>query len=427
MIQGEPGIGKSRLVQWVLDRAAESTSRTTVGAAEPYSRAVPYRPWIAPLNQILRLEGISPEARRERVRSTLPPNEDVDTVFSLLDSVLVLGAEIDKTTSRLTSQSRAERIVALLTHLVCESVKTAPAVIVLEDAHWMDSPSWELAAKILRAACPVLFVVTTRPTSTSGSSSSRKRFLQSPNLETLTLGPLTRDEVLAIACERLDVDALPAEISGLIVAKAEGHPLFAEQLAYALRDRGLIRIETGECSVKATEQELASFSVADTVQSVVTSRIDLLTPSQQLTLKVASVIGRRFDTDTLKAIHPLRPGELSSELEAMCQLQLLHSEGEGYSFSHAITQDVSESLLPIAQRRELHAAMAGAHPRPKRRGPNFFLRCAGASLEPGEQRPQIAALPMPRESGGSWKLRQSGSGPVARASARDMPRAAGRT
>ena len=209
MIQGEPGIGKSRLVQWVLDRAAESTSRTTVGAAEPYSRAVPYRPWIAPLNQILRLEGISPEARRERVRSTLPPNEDVDTVFSLLDSVLVLGAEIDKTTSRLTSQSRAERIVALLTHLVCESVKTAPAVIVLEDAHWMDSPSWELAAKILRAACPVLFVVTTRPTSTSGSSSSRKRFLQSPNLETLTLGPLTRDEVLAIACERLDVDALP--------------------------------------------------------------------------------------------------------------------------------------------------------------------------------------------------------------------------
>ena len=360
VIQGEPGIGKSRLVQHLIGLVAESTLRVTVGVSDSIRQAVPYHPWTAPLQKLLGIEDLSAEERCQKIRLAIPSSEDVDIALSLLSPILGLERNADGAIHRMTSQSRAERTVALLALLVQASVSEAPSVIVLEDAHWMDSSSWELGTKVLQAGGAALLVITTRPVAPGASPTSRSKLLGSPRVETLNLGALQRDEVLAIASERLDADALPAAVSDFIVVKAEGHPLFTEQLAFALRDRGLIRVEAGECSLVSSRRELEAFSLTASVHGVVTSRIDLLTPAQQLTLKVASVAGRAFDADTLRKIHPLRPDAeaLMANLEAIRHLGLLLSEDDSYRFSHSITQDVAESLLPSGQRRELHAAMA---------------------------------------------------------------------
>jgi tetratricopeptide (TPR) repeat protein len=151
----------------------------------------------------------------------------------------------------------------------------------------------------------------------------------------------------------------------LIEQKAEGHPLFVEELVSSLVDRELIAVRGGDCLILGDRARLSSTAISDTVQGIITSRVDQLSPSQQLTLKVASVLGRQFAVADLAAIHPLRPTEteLAEQLGVMEGLELVRttqSLGE-VAFHHATIEEVAYALLPLAQRRELHAATAGRY------------------------------------------------------------------
>jgi tetratricopeptide (TPR) repeat protein len=146
----------------------------------------------------------------------------------------------------------------------------------------------------------------------------------------------------------------------LILERAEGNPLFCEELAYALRDTGLITIGDGECRLAPHADDLHALRLPDTVQGVVTSRIDRLPPQQQLILKVASVIGREFTFRLLEKIYPMESdrSKLPEYLAALQRLDLIRRvtpESEmAYIFKHAITQEVAYNLMLFAQRRELH-------------------------------------------------------------------------
>lgn len=101
---------------------------------------------------------------------------------------------------------------------------------------------------------------------------------------------LAMDRRLALAHQ---VD-LPEQVEKLILEKAQGHPFFSEELVYALRDTGRIKIVDGVCQITSDADDLVALNFPDTVEGVIISRIDQLQPAQQLTLKVASVIGRTF-------------------------------------------------------------------------------------------------------------------------------------
>lgn len=107
---------------------------------------------------------------------------------------------------------------------------------------------------------------------------------------------------------------------------------------------------------------LSSSILPETIQATVRGRIDRLPPEQQLTLKVASVLGRVFRITALEHIHPLHPdaASLRDQLELATELELTRrSDGEdSYTFQHAITQEVAYSMLSFAQRRQLHRAVA---------------------------------------------------------------------
>jgi predicted ATPase len=117
--------------------------------------------------------------------------------------------------------------------------------------------------------------------------------------------PLRPLDTLALVCDRLGVRRLPEPVAALIQERAQGNPFFSEELAYALRDAGLIRITDGVCTIAPGAGALGSVSFPDTMQGVVAARIDRLPPGHELTLKVASVVGRLFAFRLLRDVHPI--------------------------------------------------------------------------------------------------------------------------
>jgi hypothetical protein len=185
-----------------------------------------------------------------------------------------------------------------------------------------------------------------------------------PHIAYLRLQMLPPEETTAFVAQRLGVTVLPQPLSDLINQKAEGHPFFSEELAYALRDAGLISIADGVCQIVGTAEDFRSLDLPDTVEGVVASRIDKLLPAQQLTIKVASVIGRLFLHRTLNDIYPLSGDaqRLVDHFQQLQQNQLISVEAPepdlAYLFRHIITVEVAYNMLLFSQRRDLHRSIA---------------------------------------------------------------------
>ncbi|MBI3302237.1 MAG: guanylate cyclase, partial [Deltaproteobacteria bacterium] len=189
------------------------------------------------------------------------------------------------------------------------------------------------------------------------------QLLRVPGIQRLQLDVLSSDDALALVGQRLGVPRVSETVSALIYERAEGNPFFIEELTSALRDAGLILVTDGVCQL-APGVDLSALTFPDTVQGVIASRIDQLTPPQQLTLKVASVIGRVFAFHVLHDIYPVQEtkAQLATSLDTLQRVDLtpLYAPEPdlAYLFKHVITQEVAYNLLLFAQRRELHCAVA---------------------------------------------------------------------
>jgi len=240
--------------------------------------------------------------------------------------------------------------------------------------------------------------------------------------------------------QRLGVKSLPAPVADLIREKAEGHPFFSEELAYALRDAHFIHCEQGECAV-AAGVDLRAVAFSDTVQGVITSRIDRLPPQTQITLKVASVVGRVFAYRILRDIHPIEADkqQLPHHLRQLEQLDLTPLNTPepdlAYVFKHILTQEVAYNLMLFAQRRSLHRAVAQWYERTYATdlapfypvlahhwiGAEDWTNAVAYLEKAGEQALRRGAY---REAGGSFTevLRRAGRGDYATSACRQLRR-----
>ena len=370
VITGEAGIGKSRLVEDMLDEALALDVRGLVGAGDAIEKSTPYYAWRPVFGQLFNLETIPDEARHEdavparhaHVLSQLESDLDAMRVAPLLNAVLPIDLPDNDLTAQMSGKVRADNTHALLARLLQRAASAAPLLVILEDALWLDSASWALALTVTQQVHPLLLVLATRPPGESPPE-DYDRLANAPGTLHLNLAPLSAGDAVSLACHRLGVGALPDVVSALILEKAEGHPFFSEELAYALRDAGLIVVRDGECLI-APGVDFRAVTVPDTVQGVVTSRIDRLTPLQQLSIKAASVIGRVFAYRLLRDVHPSDQArlELGDHLQTLDRLDLTLLETPEpdltYLFKHVITQEVAYNLMLFAQRRELHRAVA---------------------------------------------------------------------
>ena len=125
--------------------------------------------------------------------------------------------------------------------------------------------------------------------------------------------------------QRLGAASVPDTLARLVESKAEGNPLFTEELTIALREAELVRVVGGRVELASEVADVLARRMPQTVHGAITSRIDRLSPTQQLTVKVASVIGRVFAVVILREIHPLREAvarTLTADLSAIEQANL---------------------------------------------------------------------------------------------------------
>lgn len=356
VVEGEAGIGKSALAADLARTAKSFEVHTLVGAAQPVAQT-PYHAWRDVFNDLLGLVGVtSIERRQDIVKDRLASWPQHAERAALLNAVLDLELPDIDATRGMTGSNRRDATVELLVAFLSEAAASDPLLIIIDDLHWFDSASWAVAMAVARKVSPLLLVLLTRPMIPQPHQMHELEDVGTS--ARLVLEPISRNDSLALVKDRLGVRELTPDVARVIVESAEGIPFFIEELAYSLRDSGAISIRDGVVELVRPVEEL---DVPHSVSSVVLSRIDRLSPELQLTVKVASVIGRSFDTEGVAAVHPDRPDvdELTRQLAQLVGRELIRESSPGsYDFKHALTRDAAYELLLYDQRRRIHRNVA---------------------------------------------------------------------
>jgi class 3 adenylate cyclase/tetratricopeptide (TPR) repeat protein len=360
VVEGGAGLGKSLLVGEAIRLARARGVRVLSAAADPVESATSYYAWRSVFTELL---DVTPTTMANPHALEVPCDPQLRRMRPLLSSIVPVGIPDNELTAAMDGSVRAENTKLLLASILRQTTVSAPALVVVEDAHWLDSNSWALLLEIVQSVPRVLVAVTTRPMAEPPEHYARLHAQGST--EVLGLEPLSPAEIRTLVQQQLGVHALPTELTSFVDDRVAGHPFFCEQLVQTLREGGLVRIEDGAAVVG----DLYALKRPPTIEGAVLSRIDRLTAGQLLCLKVAAVIGRSFLSRTVTATLPEHEDRAAvpEHLETLARLDLTlreaaHSE-LSYLFRHEITREVAYDLLTPSQSLQLHRAVAEWHER----------------------------------------------------------------
>jgi class 3 adenylate cyclase/tetratricopeptide (TPR) repeat protein len=346
---GEPGIGKSRLVRELYDRIEQERelTRWRHGRCLPYGEGVTF--WA--LGEMVKahagvLEGDDEEQAERKLRAVV---EDA-WVESHLRPLVGLAADAE------LGRDRREEAFTAWRRFFEGLADERPLVLVFEDIHWADESLLDFIDHLVdwASGVPLLVVCVARPellTRRPGWGGGKQNAL------TISLSPLSDDDTAWLIGELLDRSVLPAETQVELLARAGGNPLYAEEFARVLRERG--RVET----------------LPETVQGLIAARVDLLDPEHKLLLQGAAVVGRTF---WLGAAAALAGGDrelVEKLLHTLERKEFVRRERSSsvageveYAFRHLLVRDVAYGQIPRAERAQGHRRAAewiGALGRPE--------------------------------------------------------------
>jgi len=362
LIEGEPGIGKSRLLEFVRRAAEERQLACFSGDADAIERSTSFYIWREILADLLDARELDGSDLIERVKERLREAGLDEASAPLLNGILPLDLEETAAMAEQDARVRADALRDLVVQLFRHRAEKESLVVVLDDAHWFDSASWALVEAIATRVDSLLLVIGSRPF--AAPPPEWERLCTRAGDDRIVLEGMSSAEVEALSARRLGVSELPPPATSFIADRSRGNPFFGEQLCLALYEAGHLRVEGGRCRLAAHVTDLDSLGVPDSVEGVIVERVDRLSPGQQITLKVASAIGRIFLVRLLEAVHPdlESPAQLREQLETFDALDLTLLENPdpslAYLFKHIITQQVVYGLMAYAQRRELHRGVA---------------------------------------------------------------------
>jgi class 3 adenylate cyclase len=339
-VTGDAGVGKTRLVRelwaWLSDQEPPPVQRT--GRCLSYGQGLAYRPLGEVLKEHLGLLDTDPP---ERVLERLGERQ-------LLG--LALGLDVASGLHPLAARDRFQDAwIEFLTELAAER----PMALLVEDLHWAEQPLLDLLEWLLdRVDGPLLLIATTRPE----LRDRRPGWGNRADASAIELEPLSAHDSGLLAGELLPTE-VPARVHELIVDRAEGNPFFLEELVGMLIDRGLVSRENGSWTVADSAWEV---EVPDSVQALLSARIDLLDHADKEALQTAAVIGRVFWTGPIYELLTCEPDFRALEERDFIRLRPASSiPGQReYAIKHALTREVAYASLPRSRRARLHAGFA---------------------------------------------------------------------
>jgi predicted ATPase/class 3 adenylate cyclase len=357
-ITGEAGLGKTRLVAEAIQLANERQMTGYGGECQSYGKNISYLVWQSIWRSFFNLDtkdqldeqiaGLEKELAR--IDPGLVPR------LPLLGAVLNLPIPDNELTRAFDAKLRKSSLESLLVDCLRARAREQPLLIVLEDTQWLDPLSIDLLQVVGRtiANLPVLLVLAYRPPQVPQEPALPVS--QLANFTELALAEFTDEEAKWLIQLKLGQltgsrsEASP-ELVQRLIERAEGNPFYIEELLNYLHDRDQDPNDS---------QALEELDLPTSLHSLILSRIDQLTESQKITLKVASVIGRLFRAAMLWGTYPQLGDEHSviRDLDTMSKMELVALETPEpeltYLFKHIVTQEVAYESLPFSTRAMLH-------------------------------------------------------------------------
>jgi class 3 adenylate cyclase/tetratricopeptide (TPR) repeat protein len=346
-VVGEAGVGKSRLVAELRSTLDDRPELVTWrhGRCLPYGEGITF--WA--LGEVVKAEA-----------GILESDDQDEAAGKLEQSVSVLvddSSEREWFTSRLAplagvggdagAVGRDEAFTAWRRFLEALAARR-PLVMVVEDLHWADEALLDFLEHLLDWAAPVPLLVlsTTRPElfdRRPGWSGGKR------NATTISLSPLSADETARLLQGLLERALLPAETQASILERAGGNPLYTEQFARMLTERG----------------DTENLPLPETVQALIAARLDTLSPELKALLHDASVVGKTFWTGAVAAIGERGRDEVLGGIRELVRREFVRPARvssvkgeEEFSIWHALVRDVAYQQIPRAPRARKHVAAA---------------------------------------------------------------------
>ena len=341
---GVPGIGKSRLVSELFRSIDEGVEfvRWRQGRSLPYGEGVTF--WA--LAEIVKAEAgildsdtldLAEEKLRETVDRVFPGNTEADWVYGHLRPLA--GLTEDGAGSQEESFAAWRRFLEAL-------AEGEPLVLVFEDLHWADDALLDFVDGLVDRASgvPMLVLGTARPElleRRSGWGGGK------PNALTISLSPLSDEETALLVRGILDNSTLDAVTEEALLARAGGNPLYAEQYARVLQERGDL------------------LELPESVQGIIAARLDALSDAEKLLLQDAAVVGKVFWLGAAEAVGGVphwQAEEMLHSLERKEFVQRARASSVGneteYAFRHVLIRDVAYGQIPRAARSTKHERVA---------------------------------------------------------------------
>jgi class 3 adenylate cyclase len=355
LISGEPGIGKSRIVEALFERLKTEPYTRLRQFCSPHHQDAALYPTITQLERAagFRREDTD-EQRLDKLEAVLAQaTNDLSEAAPLLAQLLSVPTEGRHPALDLTPQRRKEKTFKALIAQLAGLAARQPVVMVHEDVHWIDPTSLELLDLTVDRvpSLPVLLIITFRPEFTPP-------WVGRPQVMLLSLSRLSRRQRTEMLSRLTGGKALPREVADQIVDRTDGVPLFIEELTKAV-------VESGELADAidhyTATRSLSPLAIPTTLHASLLARLDRLAPVREVA-QIGAALGRQFSHELITAVAPMPPKQLDDALAQLVSAELVFRRGTPpdaeYTFKHALVQDAAYSTLLRGRRRQFHARIA---------------------------------------------------------------------
>ena len=352
LVRAEAGMGKTRLVMrlrecfgdepygWFECRcSAFHTNSVLYPVLESFKKGLRFGPEDSPEAMIAKLE-----------QALRPSGFALAEVMPLFARLLSLPLPEHYPPIDLGPEAQRIRTFECLVTWLEKAAAEQPAVMLVEDVQWIDPSSLDLLGALLERThrASLLVLLTARP-------DFRSPWEDRASIREVTLQPLTRQEMTAMVRDVATPRSLPAALAAEVVAKADGVPLFVEELTKAVLE--------SEGFEEAGPRRDAEVSVPTTLRDSLMARLDRIGSTKEVA-QLAAVLGREFSGKLLQAVSPLDPLSLEQELDRLRDAGLvdrsLTEPAPTYRFRHALIQEMAYRSLLRSRRREFHARVVVA-------------------------------------------------------------------
>lgn len=357
LITGEAGIGKSRLLQSLVERTSGSEREHVAFQCSPFHRHTSLMPFIEWLKRSAGIQVLTDApAALAGIETFLTRRgyDRLDDSVPLIAALLSVPFESRYAAPLLSAQLQRERTIDLIVELIRGPAASRPVLMVLEDLHWADPTTLELLTRLTGASAsfPGLIVMTARPGFDSPFAEQA--------ITRITLDRLAATSTNEIVTDLTGGRRLPDSVLQSVVATAGGVPLFVEELTKSLLESGRLR-EVGDTYELVSQT--VDLMIPATLHDLLVSRLDSL-GTGKVVVRVAATVGLRFGRTMLERVVPSLAGRLRDDLRQLCDAGILEttagdgSDDEGFAFRHALVREAAYQSQLKSRRRQVHLDVA---------------------------------------------------------------------